>query len=181
MKYPVLALMALIVFALASCKNKPGSTSPESALELKPTSISTVTPASEPNALSEQILTDFLEGQKESKKYAPANQENFELIKSMKMSWMSQGDAEKKQIEDLVKDAMMFFEVYQKHGEYVLQLDSLATNLMAGKIPVDHAQKEYLAIREQLQGVSGRLQTGEEKMRAVKSEWEREFPELSKK
>ena len=180
MKYPVFALFALYLFALVSCQNNTSGSSTGSELEVKSTNISTQAPASDPKALSEQILTDFLEAQKESKQYGPANAENFQMIKNMKISWGSQGDAEKAHIEKLVKDAMMFFETYQKHQECVVSLDSISTKLMAGTLPLADAQQQYVATRSELQIASGKLASGQEKMNAVKAEWERDFPELSK-
>jgi hypothetical protein len=193
MKYSVIALFALSLFSLASCQNTASNSSTqseaesqsggesESALELSPTNVLTEAPAAEPNKLSEQILTDFLEAKKASTKYAPANDENFQMIKTMKVSWGSQGDAEKARIEKLVKEAMMFYEVYQKHEQCIAALDSLSSKVMAGSIVLEDAQKEYVRLREQLKSSGGRLQSGEAKMKAVKSEWEREFPDLSKK
>lgn len=182
MKYSIFALFALSVFSLFSCQNNTPSSAdtPGATLETSPTNISDVAPASEPKKLSEQILTDFLEAQKMSKQYSPANAENFQMIKNMKVSWGGCNDADKAHIEKLVKDAMVFFELYQKHGQCVESLDSISTKLMAGNLPVEDAQKQYLSVRAELKAASERLQSGVEKMNAVKAEWERDFPELSK-
>ncbi len=180
MKYPVFALLALCLFSLASCQNNPSGSGSASSLEVSPTNISTVAPAADPKTLSEQMMTDFLEAKKESRKFAPANADNFQMIKNMKMSWSSQGDAEKAHIEKLVREAMMFFEVYQKHEQCIENLDSLSAQVMRGTVKLEDAQKQYVDLREQLKEAGGRLQAGEEKMKAVKNEWERDFPELSK-
>ncbi len=175
MKYSVFALFALALFSLASCQNTPSDAYAEGA-----SPISSVEPSADPKKLSEQILTDMLAGKKEVSKYAADHKATFELIRSMKVSWGSQGETEKAHIEKLVKDAMVFFEAYQIFDYSVNQLDSLSANVMAGTINLDEAQNKYKLVRKEMQKFGGRLQPGQEKVKAVKSEWERDFPELSK-
>ncbi len=175
MKYSIFSLFALSLFLLARCQNNTGSetSNTESAY------VAPITPAADKNTLAQQILTDFLEAQKETKKYEAAQEETFQLIKTMKMSWASQGDAEKAHIEQLVKDAMQFYMDFEVQKAGVSKLEALSTQVMEGGITIEDAQKEYLSIRKETLGAGGLLQAKLEKVNAVKAEWARDFPGLS--
>jgi hypothetical protein len=172
MKYSIFSLFALSLFLFANCQNGTGSG--ESGSETA--YVAPITPAADKNTLAQQILTDFLEAQKESKKYAAAQEETFQLIKTMKMSWGSQNDAGKAHIEKLVKDAMEFYMDYEVQKAGVSKLESLSTQVMEGSIAIEDAQKEYLNIRKEALGAGGLLQAKLEKVNAVKAEWARDFP-----
>ena len=175
MKYSIFTLFALSLFLLARCQNNTGSDTygSESAY------VAPITPAADKNKLAEQIFTDFLEAQKATKKYASAQEETFQLIKTMKMSWASQTDTEKAHIEKLVKDAMEFYMDYEVQKAGVSKLEALSTQVMEGSIPMEEAQKEFLIVRKETLGAGGLLQAKLEKVNAVKVEWARDFPGLN--
>lgn len=177
MKHSIFALFALTLLTLASCQNTPSG----SASGTIPENISNATPAADPKLLAEQILTDMLAARKEAKNYAPAHEQTFELIKSMKMSYASQGDAEKEHIKKLVDDAMLFYQSFQTYKTTADNLDSISTQLLSHRLNLEVAQQEYVVARKQLQEAGSSLKSDHEKMLAVKSEWERDFPGLGKK
>jgi hypothetical protein len=123
----------------------------------------------------------MLAARKEAKNYAPAHEQTFELIKSMKMSYASQGDAEKEHIKKLVDDAMLFYQSFQTYKTTADNLDSISTQLLSHRLNLEVAQQEYVVARKQLQEAGSSLKSDHEKMLAVKSEWERDFPGLGKK
>ena len=183
MKYPVFALLALCLFSLSNCKNSSSNgadvntgvnTSTESV-------VSTEAPASDPTALNQQILLDLVAGRTLSKTYAPANEETFELIKSMKMSMASQSEADRAKIATLVSGAMGFYQTYQAHRGYTDQLDSLTVYLKRGTVSLENIQKDYLSTRDQMKEAGSKLKGEQENMKAAKSEWERQFPGLGQK
>lgn len=175
MKYSIFSLFSLSLFLLANCQNGPGSGESGSVAAY----VAPVTPAADKNTLAQQILTDFLEAQKESKKYAAAQEETFQLLKNMKMSWESQNDTDKAHIEKLVKDAMEFYMDYEVQKAGVAKLETLSSQVMNGSIAIEDAQKEYLSIRKEALGAGGLLQSKLEKVNAVKAEWARDFPALN--
>lgn len=183
MRYPVFASFALLLFLVAACQNTPTAGSdPTSSSDpnYPPVSIAPIAPSDDPDKLREQIMTDFLAAKQESKKLAPAYEESFGVIKTMKMHWGTQGASEKEHIERLVQDAMKFRVLYEEHGRYAAQLDSLFLNVTNGTLKLEDAQSEYVEIRTKLLTAGGRLPTAQERVQAVKSEFERDFPGASR-
>ena len=173
MKYFFFALFTLSLFLLADCQNNP---TPAGASDYTAVSVPAITPAADPNKLREQIMTDYLSANKESKNSAPAYEASFNVIKTMKMHWGSQGDKEKAHIEQLVKDAMNFRLLFEVHQQRISQLDSLNTSISEGNVSLDEAQKKYVAIRTELLTAQGKMPAAQEKVQVVKTEFERDFP-----
>lgn len=118
----------------------------------------------------------MLAGRAYSRQFTTVYEESFELIKRMKMHIGSQAEAEKAKIIQMVEEVMVFFLAYEQHRLATDKLDSLSTNLSAGQISVEDAQKEYIAARNKMNEAASKLPSGNATMQKVKGEFEQAFP-----
>lgn len=176
MKYSIFALLAFSLQLLFSCQNNSTADNGGAAADPGTGTASSISPASDPNKLNEQILTDMLAGRAYSRQFTTVYEESFELIKRMKMHIGSQAEAEKAKIIQMVEEVMVFFLAYEQHRLATDKLDSLSTNLSAGQISVEDAQKEYIAARNKMNEAASKLPSGNATMQKVKGEFEQAFP-----
>lgn len=184
MKYPVLASFAFGLSLLAfSCQNSPASSSDASSTDISAgiaQTSSSVTPASDPNKLSEQILTDMLAGKAMARKVAPTYEESFNVIKSMKLTGAPLGESERAKIMPFVQDASKFRSTLEAYQTCTDKLDSLSTWISTKKISIEDAQKEYLAVRDQMKEAEGKLPDELDQYQSAKKGFEQAYPNAVK-
>lgn len=173
MRYPVFALLALLLFFFANCQNSTPSASGDS--NTPDIAIPAITPADNPDSLAVQIMNDFLAAQKVINQYTPAYTESFDLIKGMKMKWAAQNDVGKGHIQNLVKDAVQFQFAYDAHLRHTSQLDSLNNKISTRSIEIEDARKAYLNIRTKLLTEEARLPSTQAKLEEVRKTFNQDF------
>lgn len=176
MKYSVFALFALSLFLVASCQNNSGADGSGSTSGNEAGALPSIEPSSDPNKLSEQIMTDYLEAKAFSKKFTPIYDTSFVVIKTMKMTGSPLGESERAKILPMIEEAMKFRLAYEEHQRCIEQLDSISIKISKEAITIEEAQKEYLNVRKRLGSSAAVLPAEQGTIQQVKSKFEQAFP-----
>lgn len=177
MKFPVLSLFALSLFLLSSCQNTPATATDGSNAAGAAATADPITMSSEPSKLSEQIMTDFLAGRKDSRQYIAIYDSSFNTIKTMKMAWASKDEAGKAKIQQLVEEAMKFRLDYEELMVCTEQLDLLSQQLGRNEISIEDAQKQYAGFRARMLTAQSRLPSEQGNVQNSKQQFDQAFPD----
>ena len=176
MKYSVFALFALSLFLIASCQNNSGADGSGATSGTETSALPSIEPSSDPNKLSEQIMTDYLQAKAFSKQFTAVYDTSFVVIKTMKMTGSPLGESERAKILPWIEEAMKFRTAYEDHQRCIEQLDSLSIKISKEAITIEQAQKEYLAVRKTLGSAAAILPAEKGTIQNVQSKFEQAFP-----
>jgi hypothetical protein len=157
MKYSIFALFAFSLQLLVSCQNNPTADNSGAAADPSTGTVSSVSPASDPIKLNEQILTDMVAGRSFSNQFTPAYDGSFPEVVRIKLYLASQGESGIAKIPKFVEDIIKFQFTYREHRKCTDDLDALSTQLSAGQIGVEDAQKVYKTVRKQMAEAAARF------------------------
>ncbi len=118
-------------------------------------------------------------GRAYSNQFTPAYEESFPEVVRVKLYLASLGESGAARIPEFVADAVKFQFTYKEHRECTDKLDTLSTQLSAGQVSVEEAQKTYKALREQMAKAAKRLPAEKEAVAKEKQSFDQTFPNVA--
>lgn len=180
MKNSMITPLAFALLCFAACQNNSGT--PAATPGTAGAVVSTNEPASNPDSLKLQILSDFFAARKMTHQLDTLYKQSMLIARDAKssLSMTAQGENAAK-MKEMYEQVGAFPALYDQYQFLSAQLDSLSAHLTAGSISVADAQKEYLNLRAQLITTGEKLTAAQGKLSESQAAFEQVFKNANKK
>lgn len=156
MKLSTSLLLLICVISSFSCKNNAGGTSSD---------------------LTALITADCTKGNQNVQEYQALYDSCFALIKKIKITGSSQGEAGIQKAYPLVQEVLPVFLAHETHKKLTADLEALSGKLGSGQITLPDAKKEYDLLKAELITSGNILATGKATYEKVQTDFLQTFPD----